>query len=108
MLARRTVTVGIDRFFGGACWFRATPVLHKDKPNQTSKGEPRRSMFKAFDEVGNEIKPEKKARTPDEKEKLDAARTEREARKKENRAKQLEIQRKRAEREAAKKKPGAG
>jgi hypothetical protein len=91
----------------GAAAFRATPVLLKDKPHNISKGEPRRSKFIDLDEAGNQIKPEKKQRTPEEMERLDGARAERELRVKENRAKQREIQRKREEREAAKKRKDA-
>lgn len=75
--------------------FHASSLLFKDKPNNSSKGEKKKSRFLKLDEDGNELKPEKKEKSSEEKAKLEAARAERELRKKETRAKQLEIQRKR-------------
>lgn len=69
--------------------------LCKDKPNNTTKGEPKKSRFLKLDENGNPVKEQKREKTPDEKQKLEAARKERETRKKETRLKQIEIQRKR-------------
>lgn len=82
--------------------FHSSRSVLKDKPNNATKGEPKKSRFLKLDEDGNEIKPEKKQRTVDDMFKIEAARKEREAKKKETRFKQIEIQKKR---EAAKKGP---
>ena len=88
----------------------ATPAMFKDKPGNVSKGEPRKSRFLKLDENGNEIKPDKKERTPQEAKALEEARKEREQKKKDIRLKQIEIQKKRDMASAAKgaKKGGGG
>ena len=75
--------------------FHSSGLLFKDKPNNISKGEKKKSRFLKLDEDGNELKPEKKEKSSEEKAKLEAARAERELKKKETRKKQLEIQLKR-------------
>lgn len=75
--------------------YHSSAPASKDKPNNTTKGEPKKSRFLKLDEQGNEIKGPKKDRTAEDKAKLDAARKEREMKKKETRLKQIEIQKKR-------------
>jgi hypothetical protein len=80
-----------------------SPVLFKDKPSGATKGTAKKSKFLRLDENGEPLNL-KKERSEEAKKKLEEARASRELKKKEIRANQLAIQKKRDVAAAAKKK----